>query len=414
MLYNIIKLTTYILLLLYINYIGTIVYNPKNKLTKKQIISMLVLSILLLLINTYFEKIYIIFLFYILCIIYYKINYKNNIHLSLYSTLITLITIFISQSIVTSIINASIINNFLIIILSFLITRILQKQIKILVHSTQNIVLINYLLLNFYLIYIIIKSIIQKQLLQHAIIFIILTTFLTILIIKEQKLEKLKRENKELQKNVKTADQTITGYRKASHEYKNKLIIIESMINPKDKELKKYIDYLINESIIIKNKWLNDLKFIPFPIIKNFVNYKINVLEHNNAKIELFIGEELEKINSEKVSIIDINNINTIIGIMLDNMIESIENTKEKLVSINAYMDKDVIHILFANNFENNIDLIKINKLGYSTKGHQRGVGLSLVTDIIKSGKNLELETKIEENFFIQHLKIKNIGKYLK
>ena len=99
---------------------------------------------------------------------------------------------------------------------------------------------------------------------------------------------------------------------------------------------------------------------------------------------------------------------------MLDNIIESIEQTKEKLVSINIYMDKNLIHIIFANNIENYLDLNQINKVGYSTKGEKRGIGLSLVHDIVKSSKNLELETKIEENFFIQHLKIKNINKYLK
>ena len=100
--------------------------------------------------------------------------------------------------------------------------------------------------------------------------------------------------------------------------------------------------------------------------------------------------------------------------IMLDNMIESIEQTKDKLVSINIYIEKNIIHILLANNIEKSLKLNKINKVGYSTKGEKRGIGLSLVNDIVKSSKNLELETKIEENFFVQHIKIKNINKYLK
>ena len=60
------------------------------------------------------------------------------------------------------------------------------------------------------------------------------------------------------------------------------------------------------------------------------------------------------------------------------------------------------------------IEINKINKIGYSTKGQKRGIGLSVVNDIIHSSKNLELETTIEDNFFVQHLKIKNINKYLK
>ena len=91
-------------------------------------------------------------------------------------------------------------------------------------------------------------------------------------------------------------------------------------------------------------------------------------------------------------------------GIRLADIVYYIENG-----SIQNLQD-----ILFANNIENYLDLSKINKVGYSTKGEKRGIGLSLVNDIVSASKNLELETKIEEQFFIQHLKIKNINKYLK
>ena len=111
----------------------------------------------------------------------------------------------------------------------------------------------------------------------------------------------------------------------------------------------------------MKNKWLNYLKFIPFPEIKNFINYKMNILENKNAQIELFVGEELNNINPNNVSITDINNIDTIIGVMLDNMIESIETTENKLISINIYIDKNSLHVLLANSIEKTIDLKQIN-----------------------------------------------------
>lgn len=414
MLYNILELFNYLLLSLFINYIGKIVYISKKNMRKKQIISTIVLIILLIFINNFFQKSYLVFLLYVIYIIFYKITYKNNISLSLYSTFIAITIPFVINIITNLFIQNIPLLNLLTIILSFLILIILKKKIIVLSYNVKNITLINYLTINLYLIYIISKSIIGRQEIQNTIFFILLTTLITLLILKEQELDKIKKETKELQKYTKLEEQVITSYRKEEHEYKNKLIIIKGMIKEKDKELQNYIDYLIEESIPIKYKWLNKLKVIPFPLIKNFINYKMNILEQNNAKIELFIGEELKKIDPEKVNMICINNINTIIGIMLDNIIESIEKTNEKLVSINIYMEKNIIHILLANNIENYLDLSKINKLGYSTKGEKRGIGLSLVNDIVKSSKNLELETKIEEKFFVQHLKIKNINKYLK
>jgi len=411
------EITNNLLLSLYVYYIGIIVHNPQKKITIKQIISILILTILLILINNFFTNTFITYFSYITFLIYYKINYKNKTNLSLYCFLIIFLSFFISKNLLLLIFNIKNFNNITITFTSFLLTFIIRKYIKIFKHNkliNKNIILMNYLLLNIYPIYIIIKVSLQKQLIEDIIIFIILSIFIIILILQEQKIDKLKRKNKELSKNSKNNEKLVINYRKAHHEYRNKLIIIKGMIRPNNKDLTKYINHLIKEPVVIKNKWLNELSNIPFIEIKNFLNYKINILESKNAKIEIFIGEEIATINPKKVDIIDINNINTIIGVILDNIIDSIKKIKEKLVSINIYIEKDTINIVLANTFSNNVDLNKINNLGYSTKGRKRGIGLALVNDIIKSNKNLELETKIEGNFFIQHLKIKNIDKYLK
>ena len=410
--YKSIELISYTLLFLYIIFIGIIIYNPKTKLSKKQIISILVLLNLLILIKNYFIKELIFFFFFILCTIYYKITYKNKINLALYSTLVLNIILIISKLILNLFFYQK---NFNLIqlILSFVITLILRKKIILLTHNYR--LIKNTSLISFFAINIYSLSIINNPKLvniQNILIIIILSTIILLLIIIEEKFEYLKRTNQELVQYNKSIENDIASYQKAQHEYKNKLIIIKSMIND-NKKLIEYVDYLIDEPIILKNKWLNYLKFIPFPEIKNFINYKMNILENKNAQIELFVGEELNDINPNNVSITDINNIDTIIGVMLDNMIESIEITENKLISINIYIDKNILHVLLANSIEKPIDLNQINTLGYSTKGKKRGVGLSIVTDIIKANKKMELETKIEENFFIQHLKIKNIKKYL-
>lgn len=412
-----IDLTNNLLLLLYVYYIGIIVHNSRKKITLKQIISLLIAMILLILINKFFTTTFIVYFSSLVFLIYYKINYKNKTNLSLYCLMIIFLSLFISQNLLFFIIDTSYLKSHAIILTAFILTFILKKYIKIFIHNkiiNKNITLINYLLLNLYPIYMIIKNSPQKQFLEYIIIFIILSLFLLIIILQEQKIEQLKHQNKELLKNSKNNEKLVINYRKVHHEYKNKLIIIKGMINPQNKKLTKYVEHLIKDPVVKKNKWLNELSDIPFIEIKNFLNYKINILERKRAKIEIFIGEEISTINTNKVDIIDINNINTIIGVILDNIIDSIQKINEKLVSINIYIENNTVNILLANTFSNDIDLTKINNFGYSTKGEKRGIGLTLVNDIIKSNKNLELETKIEGKFFIQHLKIKNIDKYLK
>lgn len=414
MLYKSAELINYLLISLYMSYIGIEISNPQKRISKKRIISTLILLISLILINKYFTNIFNVYLTYLTYIIYYKINYKNKTNLSLYTISISTILIIISKSIITLFFKNYYLKILLTILLTFILTILLKKPIKLFSYNniiTKNMNLINYLFLTSILIYFINEMIITKKTIQNIIIFIILATLTILVIIQEQKIERLKLNNQELIKYSKSNEKTVTDYRKLHHENKNKLIIIKNMINPTNQELKKYVNYLINEQNKIKNKWLNELRYIPLPEIKNFLNYKINILEKLNANIELFISEQLSNLNPKDFDVIDINKINTIIGVLIDNIIEAIQLSKEKIVSINIYIHNKTINIILANNFENKIDLNKIDNLGYSTKGKRRGIGLSLVKDIIKSTKNLELETKIEETFFIQHLKIKNIIK---
>ena len=235
-----------------------------------------------------------------------------------------------------------------------------------------------------------------------------------ILINQSKKISSYKIEIKELEKLSIANENLVTTYRKTHHEYKNKLIIIKSLIHKNNKELNNYVDCLINDNIEVKDIWLNELKYIKIPSTKNLVNYKLNVLKSKNTEIELFISEELKNIKTNKLSQKKINNLNTILGVFLDNIIEEIKNSKLKQVSINIFIDNKELNIILANTFSKKPNIDEINNPNYSTKGKNRGLGLSLVNDIVKSNKNLELSTKIEDKFFVQHLKIKNINNYLK
>ena len=150
--YKSIELISYNLLFLYIIFIGIIIYNPKTKLSKKQIISILVLLNLLILIKNYFVKELIFFFFFILCTIYYKITYKNKINLALYSTLVLNLILIISKLILNLFFYQK---NFNLIqlILSFVITLILRKKIILLTHNyrlIKNTSLISFFAINIY------------------------------------------------------------------------------------------------------------------------------------------------------------------------------------------------------------------------------------------------------------------------
>ena len=88
-------------------------------------------------------------------------------------------------------------------------------------------------------------------------------------------------------------------------------------------------------------------------------------------------------------------------------MIDSVEHLEKKLISINIYTEKDRIHAEFVNSFSNDVDLSRVNEVGYTTKGEQHGLGLSLVAKITRTNKRFECNPEIIDNFFVQHLIIK-------
>ena len=80
-------------------------------------------------------------------------------------------------------------------------------------------------------------------------------------------------------------------------------------------------------------------------------------------------------------------------------------------MGIEIYLIKDKIEIIITNTFNNDVNLDKIGKETFSTKGKNRGHGLLLVSKILGENKIFEAKNEIKGNIYIQSLKIKNNSK---
>ncbi|MDO4996371.1 MAG: GHKL domain-containing protein, partial [Bacilli bacterium] len=220
------------------------------------------------------------------------------------------------------------------------------------------------------------------------------------------KYDSLDKHYNDLYEYSKLSEEVNYDYRVKLHENKNQLLLIDSMINDKSK-LKEYINYLLEQhKVDINNNYLCLIKSIPIPGIKNFINYKLVELKSIGAIIEVFVSDEIKDINinySDK----DYNDISTTLGVILDNIIDSVKVQKKKLVSLNIYIEDEKLHFQCANSYDGKIDIDKIFKKGYSTKGNYRGVGLSLVKDIIDNNDIIDCKPLVIDNFFMQDIIIK-------
>ena len=212
----------------------------------------------------------------------------------------------------------------------------------------------------------------------------------------------------ELYEYAKESDAVITEYRMALHESNNTLLAIKGMLGGDVDEIRDYVDNAIKKrrNITVPKDNFCALNYIPVPSIRYFLSGKICAMKDIGSSVELFISPEVVKIK-DYVGMVDCwNDLYIVLGVVLDNVINSLKEAPDKLCSIQMYLESTILHFEFANTFNDTANVRKIAKTGYKTKNVNHGVGLSLVDEVLKKKKYYSLETDIVDNFFVQKLKI--------
>ena len=218
----------------------------------------------------------------------------------------------------------------------------------------------------------------------------------------KQTVEELSNNYNEMFKYLEKYEKELVEKRKIIHDYKNQLIIINGYIGD-DKKLKEYISELIKDEKNNKeNSMIKNIDKLPRGL-KGLIYYK---LAHIDKKIivNLQVNNNLKKFDNinPKLS----KDILKIIGILLDNAIEAVSDENEKFIDIEFSIDKSIFIMSMRNSCSKNIKISSVMEVGFSTKGKNRGYGMSLVKDILNKNDNINLDIKIQNNEFILNLKI--------
>ncbi|MGF7400290.1 GHKL domain-containing protein [Thermoanaerobacterium thermosaccharolyticum] len=181
-------------------------------------------------------------------------------------------------------------------------------------------------------------------------------------------------------------------YRKNKHELRNKILVLYELIRQMKYEdaeefLMTYIDDINNS--LIKVDTGND-------IIDLLLYSKISAAIEKNISVNFICTVDLKY--SKKVT----NDICSVLGNLLDNAIEECDRLKNnKRIEIMLKSDP-VDYIFIVKNTCGEIsENVKRNILsgGFTTKGHGRGTGLSIVKDIVYS-YNGDINIKIDDKYF--------------
>lgn len=209
---------------------------------------------------------------------------------------------------------------------------------------------------------------------------------------------KLNDEYIKLFEYVKTGEKLIEEYHKIHHEHLNQLSIIKDLEGLKKKQ---YINKIIKCDTSQESSWVNNLQLVPAKGLKGLLHYKISKMKSNKITVNLNINEcFLEHIKDDNLYY----DVCQIIGIYLDNAIEETIRLDIKEIGIEIYTQNCNTHISIMNTCQNDIELYKLTKQGYTTKTDHGGLGLYLVDEIIRKNTKIKKTTKLQENYFVQEL----------
>ena len=248
----------------------------------------------------------------------------------------------------------------------------------------------------------------------YAIIFVSVIVFLSLVILllsafalREMKYKRKLQEIEAYYEYTLRIESINNEMRKFRHDYVNILTTLSDYIREDDMPgLRKYF----NENIVpMKDKLktrsikMNGIEKLKVREIKGLITTKIIQAQEKRIPISIEVPDEIDRIDMNTVE------LSRIIGIIVDNAIEASENLEEPLINIAFIDNEEAVTFIVMNKCSD--DIPKIHELfeqGFSTKGDNRGLGLSTLKELTDSNENVLLDTVIENGYFVQKVEINN------
>lgn len=326
----------------------------------------------------------------------------------------------VSKEIVYESLSGSIISNIsvlgIMILLTLVIKKLLKKLINYNISTNKKIITMSALTLVMLaiLFYNLIKTFqFNNNIITYLAIIAMLICILIYLFRQKIENEKISKKYDELLDVMKSYENDIEEQRTLRHETKNEFATIKCKIQDKEdeKSIIKYIDSVIGDKGSSNTTKYSKFKYLPSNGLKGFFYYKFIEAEKKGINVSVNISKQIENSFLKDIDTKDFKNLVRIIGVYLDNAIEASYTSLDKKLGIEMYLIKDKIEIIITNTFNNDVNLDKIGKESFSTKGKDRGHGLLLVRKILGENKIFEAKNEIKGNIYIQSLKIKNNSK---
>lgn len=210
-----------------------------------------------------------------------------------------------------------------------------------------------------------------------------------------------------LSRYARSVDELYREIRYYRHDMANILLSIRGLLQDKQyTALERYLEEDLLKAAPLSDqsfKYIAALEAVEQLTVKGLILSKALEAHSNGIK---FIIEMGEGFSIQGVSESDFCRI---LGNLLDNAIEAAAQASEKTIFLRGGKDMDTAgqSIAVYNTYTGHADVTKLFDFEFSTKGHNRGLGLSSLKRIVQKHEGLSLATRVEKSWFCQILTLK-------
>ncbi len=419
---------------LFFIYAGIVFLNVKIFDKRRLVLIILSLAIFFTCNNIFLDNALRIMVVYIIILLLYKLIFSKNTTQCIFAAIIAYLFLIVGEfSIALGIsildkmhlignanaVVGNAIANFLISIIASLLTVLLGDYISKIINKVKENNKVA-LIITFVILLIAICSLFYQlsfneykfdKTLIWNLLLIVAISYIGIIIIKQRyDNSKISDKYERVVEYSKQSERLIEQYSISQHENKNELIVIRSMVHKSNKKLLEYLNEIIADKDNIKDAWIRYLRYIPFGGLKGIIHNKISKMKELGINVFLNISKNVGKSGLSELSMKENNQLSKIIGVFLDNATEAAVSSAKQEVVICIYTEGNSVIFEIANSYTETVKLENIYEAGKTTKGKNRGYGLTLVKTIVDENPMFENQVSLEKDFFTQKLKV-NIKK---
>lgn len=221
---------------------------------------------------------------------------------------------------------------------------------------------------------------------------LLIATSLTVVVLFSKRIRQLEAEHQkkieaDTQQYIKMLEASYENLKRSRHDFKNTLLSI-GYLSKKNGYIKAYdaINEVLHSQLLATNIDSHnlDLNRIKDELLRSIIAQKVDEAESKNITTVLEFDSNIPMLNKYRTEIV------RIVGILFDNAIEAAEQSNKRIITIAITNIDDNIELSIRNSVPENltIDMNKIFKLGFSTKGDSRGIGLATVKKLIAHFNN--------------------------